>query len=391
MRTLKSPTRRRPVWQWALLALLVLVVGGAATVAGLVGLRVVDPARLAFWRQQQKQYPDDWVAVPVAAQKVPAFSTITKEQLTNPRTGQLATMMLPPSMAKKVISDFSMVNRVIGHEHHAGYPFTEQELLPQGTHSGVAGGIPHGKRAYTLDASKLKGIHDLGEGDHLDLLASIPIDMPGTAVPNASHGGTTVLASPDTSLLPKRSVVRPLVQDGIVVTPVHIRNAPMSASSLMGGASTRTVPVQEVTIAVEPEEVAPLAEALDLKYEITCVARSGRAEPPHLPSAPAEPKKPGAQSVAKLVPGGPDVARATTVSAKAPPPANDAPASTAKAPPKKDLTPGFDPYQQVRGIQLIVGDHRQNVYVTEPGGEPVITEAGGGKTDSPPPGAEKKP
>ena len=96
--------------------------------AGLVRLRVVDPARLAFWRRPQEQYPDDWVAVPVAAQKVPAFSTITKEQLTNPRTGQLATMMLPPSMAKKVISDFSMVNRVIGHEHHAGYPFTEQEF-----------------------------------------------------------------------------------------------------------------------------------------------------------------------------------------------------------------------------------------------------------------------
>ena len=85
--------------------------------------------------------------------------------------------------------------------------------------------------------------------------------MPGTAVPAAVHGGTMVLASPDTSLLPKRSVVRPLVEDGVVVTPVHIRMAPMSASSLMGGASTRTVPQQEVTIAVEPGEVAPLAEA----------------------------------------------------------------------------------------------------------------------------------
>ncbi len=343
---------------------------------------------MAFWRQP-KGYPDDWVAVPIAAQKIPAFSTITKEQLTNPKTGQLATMMLPPSMAKKVISDFSMVNRVIGHEHHAGYPFAEEELLPSGTHSGVAGGIPHGKRAYTLDASKLKGIHDLGEGDHLDLLASIPIDMPGTAVPGAVHGGTTVLASPDTSLLPKRSVVRPLVQDGVVVTPVHIRNAPMSASSLMGGASTRTVPVQEVTIAVEPEEVAPLAEALDLKYEITCVARSGRAEPPHLASAPAEPKKPVPQSVAKLEPGGPDVARSTTVSAKVSPPEKAAPPSAVR---KKDLTPGFDPYQQVRGIQLIVGDHRQNVYVTEPGGNPVITDADGGTSEPASKGtAESKP
>ena len=39
------------------------------------------------------------------------------------------------------------------------------------------------------------------------------------------------------------------------------------------------MPVQEIVIAVEPQEVAPLAEAMDLKYEITCVARSGRPRP----------------------------------------------------------------------------------------------------------------
>ena len=90
------------------------------------------------------------------------------------------------------------------------------------------------------------------------------------------------MATPDMALLPKRSLVRPLVQDGVVVTPVRIRNVPISSSSLTQGTTTRTMPVQEIVLAVDPEEVAPLAEAMDLKYEITCVAR--RAGPRPLPS-----------------------------------------------------------------------------------------------------------
>ena len=45
---------------------------------------------------------------------------------------------------------------------------------PRAPSPGVAGGTPQGKRAITLDASKLKGVDDLREGDHVDLLASIP-------------------------------------------------------------------------------------------------------------------------------------------------------------------------------------------------------------------------
>ena len=235
MRTIKPATRRRPVWQMGLLVLLVLVVGGAATFAGLIALRVVDPARLAFWRGSAR-LSGRLGHLPGCRRPISAFRTVTQQDLIDPKTGQLATKTLPPSVVpKSVIRNFAMVGRVIGREHHAGYAFSEDELLPPGTHPGVAGGTPLGKRAFTLDASKLKGIHDLEEGDHLDLLASIPIDMPGTAVPAAGRGGTTVLVSPDNSLLPKRSVVRPLVQDGVVVTPVRVRNAPMSAGGLMQG------------------------------------------------------------------------------------------------------------------------------------------------------------
>ena len=95
------------------------------------------------------------------------------------------------------------------------------------------------------------------------------------------------MATPDVALLPKRSLVRPLVQDGVVVSPVTIRNVPTTSSSLTQGTSIRNMPVQEIVLAVAPEEVAPLAEAMDLKYEITCVARSGR--PASLPPPAAHP------------------------------------------------------------------------------------------------------
>ena len=136
-----------------------------------------------------------------------------------------------------------------------------------------------GKRAITLDAGKLKGVHELKEGDHFDLLASVAVDMPGQGRSSSGQSGTNVMATPDALLLPKRGFVRPLVEDGVVVTPVKIRNVPTTVSSLTQGATTRTTPVQEIVLAVAPEEVRLVAEALDLKYEITCVARSGRPEP----------------------------------------------------------------------------------------------------------------
>ena len=124
----------------------------------------------------------------------------------------------------------------------------------------------------------------------MDLLASIPVDMPGAGHSNGGRLGTSVVATPDMALLPKRSIVRPLVQDGVVVMPVRTRNVPISSTSLTQGMTTRTMPVQEIVIAVEPEEVALLAEAMDLKYEITCVARSGQPSKRPLPS-PAQPRR----------------------------------------------------------------------------------------------------
>ena len=52
MRPIRPNTRRRPLWHTVLLAILAIAIGGAGTVAALAYLKVIDPAKLAFWRKQ---------------------------------------------------------------------------------------------------------------------------------------------------------------------------------------------------------------------------------------------------------------------------------------------------------------------------------------------------
>ena len=53
MRPIKPNTRRRPLWHTVLLAILAIAVGGAGTVAALAYFKVIDPAKLAFWRNKE--------------------------------------------------------------------------------------------------------------------------------------------------------------------------------------------------------------------------------------------------------------------------------------------------------------------------------------------------
>ena len=120
------------------------------------------------------------VAVPITTRTIPAFTNVTRDYLLIPEKGTPKYLYLPPEMAKhlEVLTDFRQISgRVIDHEKPPGYPFTEKDFLPKGTRSGMVAGIPPGKRAMTVDATKLQGIHALRVGDRLDLLSSQSIDM----------------------------------------------------------------------------------------------------------------------------------------------------------------------------------------------------------------------
>ena len=160
-----------------------------------------------------------------------------------------------------------------------------------------------------------------------------------------------------------------------MVTPARTRNVPVSSSSLTQGTTTRTVPVQEIVIAVEPEEVALLNEAMDLKYEITCVARSGRPCPfrrlLHSVGGTA-----GAQVLAAF-------AKAFRVeTARRPGKATSAPTNENRQPTKTetsgkdqvamDITPGLNPMAEIRFMEVMIGTQRQFVLFTGPGNSPVV-------------------
>ena len=70
MRVIKPNNRRRSLWRTVLLAFVAIVVGGAGTVAALAAFKVIDPAKLAFWRSEVA-IPADWIPIPMCADRSP--------------------------------------------------------------------------------------------------------------------------------------------------------------------------------------------------------------------------------------------------------------------------------------------------------------------------------
>jgi hypothetical protein len=369
MRAIKHNPRRRSLSSTVLLVLLALVVGvpaiGGGTIGILVALNMIKPAQLAFWRSKETPIPKDWVFVPMCPRPIPAYTKITRNDLLVPNTTKWAGVMLPPKLVPPgAITDFfRILGRVTAQDKAAQFCFREVDFLPPGSSPGVAGGTPSGKRAYCLNATELKGVvHDLRAGDHVDLLASILIDMSGAGHSNSGQMGS-VVSDPLAMLPAKRTWGKPLVEDGVVVTPVRIRNVPITSSSLTQGTTTRSKPVEEIVIAVEPQEVAPLNEAVALKYEITCSARSGRPEP--APAAAARGKK-------KSPPSEPaNVDRADP----------EMPAQNQKA---RDFTPGLDPRDGIQVMDVMIGAKRQFMLFNGPAKTPVVAAQDDGSTKSVP-------
>jgi hypothetical protein len=384
MRPIKPNARRRPLWRTVLLGVLSIVIGGAGTVAVLASLNVIDPAKLAFWRSKATEtaaIPADWIPVPLSARPIPAYTMVTRDYLMDTKSGQWAlAWRAPDAVPKGAITTPSKIRgRVTAREKPAGYTFVESDFLPEGTPPGVAGGTPRGKLAINLDVSKLRGVvYDLKAGDHVVLQSSTAVDMPGAGHSNSGRLGSNVVASPDVALLPKRSLVVTLVEDGVVVTPVTVRNVPTSSSSLMQGTTMRNTPVQEIVLAVDPQELAPLNEAMALKYDITCVVRSGRPASVPSPTAHSPPSGGVAQVLAALArvvlsaDGGSAQGKAAPVpgSVKAAKPnKSEVPAKDRAA---INITPGLDPMANVRFMEVMVGPKRQFVLFNGPGNSPVI-------------------
>src|SRR5208337_2601301 len=119
-------------------------IGGAGTVALLGATKVIDLGKLAFWRVKVEPIPAGWVAVPVPARAIPAYTLVTKEFLMNPKTGGWEVVWTPPNLVpKEAILDLAKIRgRVMAHEKPPYYCFMEKDFLPVGTLPGIVAGVP---------------------------------------------------------------------------------------------------------------------------------------------------------------------------------------------------------------------------------------------------------
>lgn len=281
-----NPVTRRPGGPATFLAstplALAAVVSAVVIFGTLWGFGLIDLSRF----RSAEPSTAGLVPVPTPARRIPAYSRVTRDHLWDPRNNRLSVVYLPPGAVtpEMLVRISDVIGRVLDHEKQPGYVFTEADFLPKGTREGVVAGIPAGKRAIRISADRVDGLYGLHPGDRFDLLATMPIDASrgGSAQTfnfAGAYGQQLALQARLTNWQ-KQATVRVMVQNGVIVEPMNTRGVPMFQSSLTEGGSTRMRPVQEVVIAINPDEVARLTEAMAVDAKITAIPRSGRPDDP---------------------------------------------------------------------------------------------------------------
>ncbi len=225
------------------------------------------------------------VPVPTPALRIPAYTRIRRDHLWDAPRARLAMIYLPPrAVTPEMITNIGdVIGRVLDHEKEPGYVFTESDFLPKGTREGIVGGIPAGKRAVRISADRVDGLYGLHAGDRFDLLATMPISASGGSNQSFGFSGPysqELALQARLSNWDKQAPVRVIVQNAVIVEPMNTRGVPTVQSSLTEGAATRVRPVQEAVIAIDPDEVALLTEAMAVEAKLTSIPRSGRPDDP---------------------------------------------------------------------------------------------------------------
>ena len=264
------------------------LIGGALT-PGLCATGVwaysaghLEPIGLAPHEAQaeDRTLGDGVVRVILSNQEIPAYTKIRREHFLEPGKLELRTAVLSKERAEQdglFTTPGEIQGRVLAQTKSSGYAFRESDFLPEGTRPGLVGGIPAGMRGLPLEAARLRGIADLLPGDRFDLVAAFPMEEQPSSRINLPGSLSSKQAARDRS---PKARVEVMVHDGMIVEPLSVRQVPVSTSTLTQGLQVQTKPVEELVIALMPEEVGGLLEALALEVELTVLPRSGRPDDP---------------------------------------------------------------------------------------------------------------
>ncbi|MCP4891765.1 MAG: hypothetical protein GY904_34895 [Planctomycetaceae bacterium] len=318
------------------LALAAIFIGGG--IAASLWVAGVPIEKLAFWKEEQQ--PVASIRLPMNWQPISAYSKVTRNDLLDPRTGQIPSMEIPltslegmsatvvgpdgqfvdqivqkatetgsdailelkdgsvitPQELVKVGGAFTqptdIIGRVVKSDKTPGFAFAESNFFERGTPAGLAGATPPGMRAMTLKANQLAGVHRISMGEQIDLVANIPLQKlnrfelsTGSRLP-----GADLVAGTDRSsrAQEKETTARLVARQAIVLTPVIKRINTETSASLTQGKRLLSVPVEEVVLAVAAEDVSAVTAALELGATVNVLVRSGRLASNDQPaSAPA--------------------------------------------------------------------------------------------------------
>ncbi len=252
-------------------------------VIGTLGfLAILDVWSPADWFAEDVEDHTGQIAVPYTAFPIPAYTKITRDHLVNPRTMQPSVIWINEELAKRdgIMTHMGEVRgRVLKYNKGAGYVFTEDDFFPKGTREGLVAAVPAGKRAMRVSAEDIVGLYGLHPGDRFDLIATMAVETTPEDLDRLNIGGVygqrLALEAKLTNAL-KRATVHYVVRGGVVVQPVMSREVAYTVTTFTRGEMTRTKPVQEAVIAVEPEEALALTEALTIGATISAVPRSGQ-------------------------------------------------------------------------------------------------------------------
>jgi Flp pilus assembly protein CpaB len=260
-------------------AIVIVAVVGIGVTLWAAGL--VDLSRLT----SRERSTAGLVAIPTPAEPIPAYTRITRDHFWDARNKRLSYLYLSPrSVTKEMLVDMrDILGRVMARDKQPGFVFSDNDFLPKGTREGIVAGIPAGKRAIRVPADKVEGLYGLHAGDRFDLVATLPIEGRGAAGQNFNFSGVygqQLALQARLTNWQKQATVRVMVQNGVVVEPMITRQVPVFSNTLTQGGITRMKPVQEIVIAIDPDEVARLTEAMAVEAKISCVPRSGRPDDP---------------------------------------------------------------------------------------------------------------
>lgn len=265
-----------------ILIIVLVLIGAFVTLAALGQIDVnfdrirarifgTEPQQRAAAPEQEIELQPGEVFAFLAVQNVPAYSAISRDHVYRTDSqGRIRLMRVPVNpnnLPSPPITDPAKVfGRVLAYDKTYGTIFTEADFLPVGTRPGLVAGVPEGKRAMIIDASRINGVHGFNRGDHVDLVATVSLDLSKQLKSSRSVSVNVVSGLSGSE---KQVVLHTLVSDGVIVRPVHTRE---------GDARGRRS--EQIVIAVAPHEVARVTEALSMGAEIVCIARSGRPGDP---------------------------------------------------------------------------------------------------------------